>query len=190
MLVNCGFLEYRQNETALRMVRLFCRRNGYAFGSVLMLGSGEAILESPFRFLAVRKVKRFARSVSEGRDEVLHTTMPLPKRLFVMASTRYWIQYGRQFGITREQMQTPEIEGCPPGFLRPSGIDRSAASILLRMGWSTDRFFRAFYGFAPTLPSCRIPLFGNDQIHAGLFERCGHLLGDFAVGHDHVDILQ
>lgn len=93
------------------MVRLFCRRNGYAFGSVLMLGSGEAILESPFRFLAVRKVKRFARSVSEGRDEVLHTTMPLPKRLFVMASTRYWIQYGRQFGITREQMQTPEIEG-------------------------------------------------------------------------------
>lgn len=111
VLVNCGFQEYRQNETAVRMVRLFCRRNGYAFGSVLMLGSGEAILESPFRFLAVRKVKRFARSVAEGRAEVLHTTMPLPKRLFVMASTRYWIQYGRQFGVTREQMQTPEIEG-------------------------------------------------------------------------------
>ena len=80
-------------------------------GPVLMLGSGEAILESPFRFLAVRQVKRFARSVAEGRAEVLHTTMPLPKRLFVMASTRYWIQYGRQFGVTREQMQTPEIEG-------------------------------------------------------------------------------
>lgn len=31
----------------------------------------------------------------------------VPKR----ASTRYWIQYGRQFGITREQKQTPEIEG-------------------------------------------------------------------------------
>lgn len=110
VLVNCGFLEYRQNETAVRILRFFCRRNGYAFGSVLMMGSGEAILGSPFRFLAVRQIKRFARSVAGGRNKVFHTTMPIGKRLFVMASTRYWVLYGRRFGVSKRQMQTLGIE--------------------------------------------------------------------------------
>ena len=48
VLINCGFLEPAQNEIAVRMIRLFCSRNGYRTGSVLMLGSGEAILDSPF----------------------------------------------------------------------------------------------------------------------------------------------
>ena len=42
ILINCGFLEAEQSEVAIRMMRLFCRRNGYVMGSVLMLGSGEA----------------------------------------------------------------------------------------------------------------------------------------------------
>lgn len=110
VLVNCGFLEYRQNEVAVRMLRLFCRRNGYAFGSVLMLGSGEAILESPFRIVAALRIRRFARSVGRRRYEELHATMPLGKRLFVMASTQYWTQYGKRFGVSKQQMQTRRIE--------------------------------------------------------------------------------
>ena len=31
--VNCGFLEPSQNDLAVEMVRLFCRRSGYPFGS-------------------------------------------------------------------------------------------------------------------------------------------------------------
>lgn len=110
VLVNCGFWEYRQNEVAVRMVRCFCRQNGFPFGSVLMLGSGEAILDSPFRGVARRRIRRFARSVAECRDEVLHATMPIGRRLFVLASTQYWIRYGRRFGVTEEQMRTLRIE--------------------------------------------------------------------------------
>lgn len=110
VLVNCGFWEYRQNEVAVRMVQLFCRRNGFPFGSVLMLGSGEAILDSPFRGLARRRIGQFAHSVAERRGEVLHATMPIGRRLFVWASTRYWIGYGRRFGVTEEQMRTLRIE--------------------------------------------------------------------------------
>ena len=66
VLINCGFLEPQQNEMAVEMMRLFCRQNHYPFGSVLKIGSGEAILDSPFRFLAVRKIRRFADSIAKG----------------------------------------------------------------------------------------------------------------------------
>lgn len=110
VLINCGFLEPQQNEMAVEMMRLFCRQNHYPFGSVLKIGSGEAILDSPFRFLAVRKIRRFAGSIAKGSYETFQTTMPLPKGLFVKAAASYWINYGKKFGVTKEEMQTMQIE--------------------------------------------------------------------------------
>ena len=60
VLINCGFLEYGQNDIAVEMVALFCRQNGFPFGSVLKIGSGEAILDTPFRFLAAGAIRRLA----------------------------------------------------------------------------------------------------------------------------------
>lgn len=110
VLINCGFLEPSQNEIAVRMVRLFCRRNGYRMGSVLMLGSGEAILDTPFRYVARRKIRQLAWSVAGGTCRELRGTMPLAKRLFLLASTWYWTSYGRKFGVSKRQMQTLQIE--------------------------------------------------------------------------------
>ena len=114
VLINCGFLEYAQNDIAVEMVRLFCTQNGYPFGSVLKIGSGEAILDSPFRFLAELKIKQLAKSIFQGKYQTFHVTMPLPKKLFLAASTQYWTEYGKKFGVSKEQMQTMEIEGVPP----------------------------------------------------------------------------
>ena len=50
VLINCGFLEPEQNEIAVEMMRLFCRQNEYPFGSVLEIGSGEAIWTRPSAF--------------------------------------------------------------------------------------------------------------------------------------------
>lgn len=110
VLVNCGFLEYRQNDTAVKMIRLFCKQNNYPCGSVLKIGSGEAILDSPFRFMAENKIKKLSKSISEKKYITLTTTMPLPRSLFLMASTSYWIQYGKKYGVSKEQMQTMKIE--------------------------------------------------------------------------------
>ena len=110
VLINCGFLEYTQNDVAVNMMALFCKQNGYRLGSVLKIGSGEAILDSPFRFLAAGSIKKFARSVERGRYACFHTTMPLPKSLFLKASTTYWTNYGTRNGVSKEEMQTLKIE--------------------------------------------------------------------------------
>ena len=56
-LINCGFLEPHQCDVAADMIRLFCAQNGYPAGSILKIGSGEAILNSPFKIFVSSKIK-------------------------------------------------------------------------------------------------------------------------------------
>lgn len=110
VLINCGFLEYRQNDVAINMMKLFCEQNGYRFGSVLKIGSGEAILATPFKILVIRKIKRLADSIICAKYRTLQTTMPLSPKMFVKASAVYWINYGKKNEITKKQMETMDIE--------------------------------------------------------------------------------
>lgn len=110
VLINCGFMEPEQNDTAVKMIRFFGKEHGYPFGSLLQIGSGEAILSTPLRGFAIRKIKKLAVSISMGRSVNLKTTLPIPKKMFVKASARYWENYGKRYGITREQMSIMEIE--------------------------------------------------------------------------------
>lgn len=111
VIINCGFLEYGQNDTAVKMIELFCGRNGYPFGSVLKIGGGEAILGTPFKFLVSRKIKKLASALTSGRYKTLSVTMPLSKKTFIKASTKYWLGRGGKNGLTKEQMATGRIEG-------------------------------------------------------------------------------
>lgn len=110
VLINCGFLEASQNETAIRIIGAFCRRNGYRLGSILMLGSGEAILRTPFRYVAVRAIRRLVRSIEKRDYKTIRATMPIGKRLFRIAADIYWTNYGKRFGVSKEQMRTMDIE--------------------------------------------------------------------------------
>ena len=110
VLINCGFFEYRQNDTAVNMIELFCKQNGYRMGSVLKIGSGEAILDTPFKVFVTRKIKKLAASVSNEKYCTQHATMPITKGMFLKASTTYWTNYGKKNGITKEMMETMKIE--------------------------------------------------------------------------------
>lgn len=111
VLINCGFFEPEQNDTAVDMVRQFCRQAGFPFGSVLEIGSGEAILGTPFRALVRRRIQKLARAIEAGQHTALRVTMPISRGMFVRASTTYWTRYGKRNGVTAEQMATMEIEG-------------------------------------------------------------------------------
>lgn len=114
VLINCGFYEPEQNDVAVAMIEQFCRRTGCTLGAVLKIGSGEAILDTPFVFLVRRRIRALAAAVTAGRPRVLQVTMPIPKRLFVAASAVYWENYGRRSGISKRQMQSMDIEAQPP----------------------------------------------------------------------------
>lgn len=111
ILINCGFIEPEQNDVAVKIMKLYSKQNGYPFGSVLKIGSGEAILTTPFRRAVRSKIEKLASSIIEKNYLNLQVSMPLPKWMFLRASKTYWENYGRKNGVTKEQMATLEIEG-------------------------------------------------------------------------------
>lgn len=110
VIINCGFIEPQQNDVAVEILKLYCRTNGYPFGSVLEIGSGEAILTTPFRMLVKAKLWKFAASVSNHKYKCFRVTMPISKKMFIRASSVYWENYGKKNGISKEKMATMEIE--------------------------------------------------------------------------------
>lgn len=110
VVINCGFIEPYQNDVAVKMLQLFAGKNDYPFGSVLKIGSGEAILTTPFRILLKARMKKFAASIGKQRYGTFQITMPISKRMFVKASTSYWVNYGKKNGVSKEEMEIMQIE--------------------------------------------------------------------------------
>ena len=110
VLINCGFQEPWQNDSAAAIMRCFAHMEGYPFGSVLKVGSGEAILSTPFALLVNAAIIRLARAITAGRHRELQVSMPMPKWMFIKASRHYWIEYGRRNGIDEASMASLLIE--------------------------------------------------------------------------------
>ena len=114
VVINCGFFEPKQNDVAVDMIRLFCAQNGFSFGSALKIGSGEAVLATPFRFLLALQIYRLVSDICRNHYATLSFTMPIPLATFIKASFGYWALLGKRNGISREQMETMKIEDDTP----------------------------------------------------------------------------
>lgn len=110
VLINCGFMEPEQNLVAIDVIKMFCIRKNLEYGMTLSIASGEAILNTPFAFMARRRIKKFAKSLKRNEKGYMSVSMPISKNMFLKASTKYWTKYGEKYGISIEEMKTNNIE--------------------------------------------------------------------------------
>lgn len=110
LIVNCGFLEPQQNQVAIDLLKQFCQKNGFPFGSSLSIGSGEVILQTPFAFFAKRAIQKLAHAISSGKAVTLSTHMPISPKRYVQGAEQHWLKAGSKNGLDAQQMQTMQIE--------------------------------------------------------------------------------
>lgn len=110
IMINCGFLEPRQNCIAEKQMRLFAEQNGYKFGAAMKIGSGEAILDTIFAPIANMYIHFFAASMAKQRYRNMSFTMPVTKKTFLKESTKYWLEMAKKNNITEEDMRKMKIE--------------------------------------------------------------------------------
>lgn len=77
---------------------------------ILRIGSGEAILDTPFKRFVTYFVRKFALSIADWQYGTFQTKMPLPKPIFVKKAGQCWDAYGRKNGPPRKDMQTMRVE--------------------------------------------------------------------------------
>lgn len=109
LIINCGFLEWQQNLVAKEIFKLFCDSLNLNFCCSLLIGSGEAIMETPYKFLVKRQLKGFINDIYTNKSKMRKVNMPLSKKRFIKDSTKYWLAYGSRNGINREEMESKEI---------------------------------------------------------------------------------
>lgn len=141
LIVNCGFLEPRQNEVAIDMLKLFCRKNGFPFGSSLSIGSGEAILQTPFAlFVKGSHPKAGARHFLRQDSDPFDPDAALPKA--VCAGSRAVLAQSRR----QKRPQRPadaEHDNRIKGSFLPKGIKKETlfrASFLSSYSCSSSCF--------------------------------------------------
>ena len=89
LIINCGFLEWKQNLVAKDIFKLFCDDLNLNFRCSLLIGSGEAIMNTPFKFLVTRQIKKFISDIYSNKTKMRKVSMILSKKAFVKASTKY-----------------------------------------------------------------------------------------------------
>ena len=76
------------------MIELFCKKTNCEFGSVLKIGSGEAILKTPFKIFVTRKVKKLANSIRSKNYKTLHKQCRSPQN--------YLLKHQQNIGLNME----------------------------------------------------------------------------------------
>lgn len=91
VIVNCGFLESKHNNTACEIIKNFCFNTGAIYKGAFKIGAGEIIGKRKssllFRILSLAynyKINIFKNFISNNEDIELSTTIhPMTKRLYV-----------------------------------------------------------------------------------------------------------
>ena len=106
LIINCGFMEHSQNDTAIEITQRFCKAAGYRFYQAVSIGSGAMILDSKQKPLVERAMYLLSRTI-EGREpltDVIALNVKMPKFLFMSKSNNLWIQVGKKRGFTKKDL--------------------------------------------------------------------------------------
>jgi len=117
-IVNCGFPEAQQNNTAIAICRQFARENGFNWAGGLALGAGEVIAGRD-----LTKVGWLARNVVKSLDlaiESLADNMPIsrkaidlmakplmPKWLYLIVGPSRWNRESKEHGVSEKILSRP-----------------------------------------------------------------------------------
>jgi hypothetical protein len=109
-IVNCGFLEGKQNITAINVVKRWCNKVDAIYGSSLLIGAGEIIGNKQYSFIsnnARKKLNEFANTISLKliKDDVITSADILTNRLFCFFANIFWTKDGKRYRLSREDLR-------------------------------------------------------------------------------------
>lgn len=120
VLINCGFPEAEQNNTAVEICKIFAREVGFEWKGALALGMGGAIGGRPLeeRGGMVRNVKKgyfiAAKALAEGRDipeEAIELVAKrfMPITLYSKMGNLGWNRQAKKFGARKKIKAKPYL---------------------------------------------------------------------------------
>jgi hypothetical protein len=120
-ILNCGFPEAHQNETAIAICRQFAREAGFEWAGGLALGGGEAI-----NGRGLFRVRGLARNVIKSLDlaaQALADGKPIPEKavdlmakplmprwLYILMGSSRWKREAKAHGVYKKLLDKPYLQ--------------------------------------------------------------------------------
>ena len=107
-IINCGFMEHEQNNTAIKILRSFSEKSGFAFGGGISIGSGAMILGTDEAAKVKELLKKLAAEAEKQEDikEALQINVNMPKEKFRVVFNQVWIDVAAKKGLTEEDLRS------------------------------------------------------------------------------------
>lgn len=116
-IINCGFMENRQNDTAIRILKLFAGKAGFDFCGGVSVGSGAIILTTNKKDRLDAMLKELAddlgryEAFEEGQEKpVRKIDAAMPKFLFKAKADKAWIDAGAKKGLSKKDLKQKYFE--------------------------------------------------------------------------------
>jgi Multimeric flavodoxin WrbA len=108
-IVNCGFPEPSINDTAISVIKNFCKRLNLEWRFAALTGMGELVKVGPssVKNKIFNALEEVAKDVSTGTKEIkenVYVTPKFPKKLFYFIGTIGWKQRAKANGLSKKDL--------------------------------------------------------------------------------------
>ncbi|MDO4481198.1 MAG: hypothetical protein Q4C14_00490 [Bacillota bacterium] len=116
-IINCGFLENRQNDTAIRILEIFAEKTGFDFRGGVSVGSGAIILTTNKKLRLEGMLKELADELGrsdafedKGEKRIRQIDAAMPRFLFKAKADKAWIEAGAKKGLSKKDLKQKYFE--------------------------------------------------------------------------------
>ena len=100
VIINCGFREGEHNQTALDIIKNWCRKVQACYSGSILIGAGEVVGNPKYKFIcskALKSLHKFSVGVSNNEQisDIITTMDLLNNKIYCMIANKSWNKKGR-----------------------------------------------------------------------------------------------
>ena len=111
-IINCGFLEYSQNDTAIKIIKKYAEKTGFNYRGGVSVGSGAMILNSRKKEALEKLLNEMAEEISRAytfeaapEETVRKINVDMPRFLFKAKADKLWVEAGAKKGLKKKELK-------------------------------------------------------------------------------------
>lgn len=115
-ICQCGFLESKHNDIAIRIVECFCQNNCLEFLGSIKIGAGEILGNSNFKkytfinYDYYNKIKIFSYNLEYGKQVSLNTTIKFVGiHIYSFLANIHWKEEIKKYKLNRVKLNTNKV---------------------------------------------------------------------------------
>ena len=109
VIINCGFREGSQNNTAINIIKRWCEKTNAKYGCSIQIGAGEIVGKEKYKFIstkALNKLNEFINIVNDRhtKPDIITTVDILNNKLYCLLANISWTNHGKKYKLSKSDL--------------------------------------------------------------------------------------